>query len=291
METNSRIGTKGETGVETKTAAAIFRENFRLPAGAEPELDLLRSIISCYAGIPYENVTKIIRKFTATHPGERLRRPVEVISGYVENHTGGTCFSLTFCLGSILSASGYRCYPVMADMKRPNIHCALVVEIRRRSYLVDPGYLLGEPVELSGEPVRLATSFGTVELRPRSTARYDLFTVTGGERKWRYRLKANPVPQALFMRYWQESFDLPMMNSLQLTKLTGEGHLYIRNHHLRLTRGESKLNENIRVELESRIEREFGIPGALTAEAREYLERMKNVWRTRVQDGRSNRHR
>lgn len=255
-------------------ARELFYTHFNLSAD-DPELDMLRRIIACYANIPYENLTKIIRKFNYRRPVERLRRPVDVVSGYVEHHTGGTCFSLTFCLGSILAKTGYRCYPVMADMKRPNVHCALVVTIRDKKYIVDPGYLLGEPVELSGTPVRLTTSFGNVELRPRSAMRYDLFTVTGGERKWRYRVRLHPVPQQLFMRYWRESFDLPMMNSLQLTRLTGNGHLYIRNHHLRLRRLDAKVNENIRANLESRIESEFGIPGEITAEARELLEKMK----------------
>ncbi len=267
-----------ESTAGNRDAKTLFCAHFKLPEG-DPDLDMLRGIISCYANIPYENLTKIIRKFTAECPAERLRRPGEVVSGYVENRTGGTCFSLTFCLGSILAKSGYRCYPVMADMKRPNVHCALVITIKEKKYIVDPGYLLGEPVELSGAPVRLTTSFGNVELRPRSATRYDLFTVTGGERKWRYRVRLHPVPQPLFMRYWQESFDLPMMNSLQLTRLTGNGHLYIRNHHLRLRRSDAKINENIRANLETRIESEFGIPDEITAEARELLEKMKQSWR------------
>jgi arylamine N-acetyltransferase len=257
-----------------RDAKTIFMAHFRIPGG-DADLDMLRGIVSCYANIPYENLTKIIRKFTAERNEDRRRGPVEVVSGYIENHTGGTCFSLTFCLGSILTRAGYRCYPVMADMKRPNVHCALVVRIDGRKYIVDPGYLLGEPVELTGAVVRLTTSFGNVELRPRSATRYDLFTVTGGERKWRYRVRLNPVSQRLFMRYWQESFNLPMMNSLQLTRLTKDGHLYIRNHHLRLRRPDGKVNENIRSRLESRIETEFGIPGDITAEARELIERMK----------------
>ncbi|MCK4236758.1 MAG: arylamine N-acetyltransferase [Candidatus Krumholzibacteria bacterium] len=270
--------------LEVQSAKEIFFEHFRIPGG-DPGLEMLRQIVSCYSDIPYENLTKIMRKFTVEKQQDRLRRPVEVMTGYVEQHTGGTCFSLTYCLGSILSSSGYNCYPVMADMKRPNIHCALVVHLGNKRYIVDPGYLLGEPVELAGIPVSFRSSFGTVELRPRSAARYDLYTVTGSERKWRYRVKTEPVSQALFMRYWQESFSLPMMNSLQLTKLTPDGHLYIRSHHLRLRRADMRLNENIRSNLESRIEAEFGIPGAITAAARENLERMKRSWHIHEQGG------
>ncbi len=259
--------------------------HFGIPSG-DADLELLGAVVRGYSHIPYENLTKIIKKFTAQGSTERLRGPGEVIDGYIERRTGGTCFSLTYCLGAILKGAGYECHPVMADMKRPNIHCALVALVRGKRYLIDPGYLLGEPVELTGDASVVETSFGRVELRPRSGERYDLFTVSGGEAKWRYRVKTVPVPRALFLRYWQESFSLPMMNSMQLTKLTDSGHLYIRDHHLRLRRGEEKLNENIRGELERRIEREFGIPADVTAEVREHLERMKESWRTRGRESR-----
>ena len=262
-----------------------FMGHFGIPSG-NADLELLGAVVRGYSHIPYENLTKIIKKFTAPGSTERLRGPGEVIDGYIERRTGGTCFSLTYCLGAILKGAGYECHPVMADMKRPNIHCALVALVRGKRYLIDPGYLLGEPVELTGDASVVETSFGRVELRPRSGERYDLFTVSGGEAKWRYRVKTVPVPRALFLRYWQESFSLPMMNSMQLTKLTDSGHLYIRDHHLRLRRGEEKLNENIRGELERRIEREFGIPADVTAEVREHLERMKESWRTRGRESR-----
>jgi len=259
-------------------AAGLFYGHFRISTG-DPDLDTLKAVVSSFAEVPYENVTKIIRKFRESDPSLRLRGPGEVIKGFIEHHTGGTCFSLTWCLGSILSQAGYSCWPAMADMKRRNIHCALIVRVGAKRYLVDPGYLLGGPVELTGDPVLIPTSFGKVELRPRGTSSYDLFTVSGGEKSWRYRLRTAPVSRAVFFRHWQASFTLPMMNSLQLTKLTGGGHLYIRDHHLRLRRDDVKINENIRSGLEKRIEAEFGIPGDITAEARALIERMKEGWR------------
>jgi arylamine N-acetyltransferase len=276
---------KGLNGID-QSASGIFFGHFGIPSG-DPELDLLAAVVSSFAEIPYENITKIIRKFNEPDHSLRLRGPGEVMKGFVENHTGGTCFSLTWCLGSILSDAGYRCYPAMADMKRRNIHCALIVRVGQKKYLVDPGYLLGDPVLLEGKPVVIATSFGKVEIRPRGAASYDLFTIAGGEKNWRYRLRTTPVSKATFFRHWQNSFSLPMMNSLQLTKLTPGGHLYIRDHHLRLRREDQKLNENIRADLEKRIETEFGIPGDITAEARGMIERMKHQWRIQKQEGRA----
>jgi arylamine N-acetyltransferase len=167
----------------------------------------------------------------------------------------------------------------MADMKRPNIHCALVVEMNGGRYFVDPGYLVGEPVELSDRPVRIETTFGVVELRPRQGERYDLFTLEGQDRKWRYTVKTVAVSHAAFMRHWQDSFALPMMNNLLLTRLTPGGHLYIKNHHLRMKGPRGKANENIRCGLEARIAAEFGISPDITAQAREHLERLRRSWR------------
>jgi len=271
---NNRLASGGEAARE------IFLGHFNLPAG-DPGLEMLRRIVTSYSDIPYENLTKIIKKFTANSPDERLRGPVEVVSGFVERHTGGTCFSLTYCLGSMLSSAGYRCFPVMADMKRPNIHCALAVEMNERRYLVDPGYLVGEPVELAGKPVRIETTFGVVEIRPREGHRYDLFTLDGDGRKWRYTVRTVPVSHAAFMGFWQDSFALPMMNNLLLTRLTPQGHLYIKNHHLRMKGAGGKLNENIRDGFEARIAADFGIPPDVTAQAREHLERLKRTWRAR----------
>ena len=261
-----------------REAREIFLAHFGLSPGG-PDLETLRHIVTSYSNLPYENLTKIIKKFTVGTPDERLRGPVEVVSGYVERHTGGTCFSLTYCLGSILASAGFKCYPVMADMKRSNIHCALVVEMNGKRYFVDPGYLVGEPVELASGPVRIPTTFGVVELRPRQGERYDLFTLEGEDRKWRYTVKTVAVSHAAFMRYWQDSFALPMMNNLLLTRLTPEGHLYIKNHHLRMKGPRGKANENIRSGLEARIAAEFGISPDITAEAREHLERLKATWR------------
>ena len=81
------------------------------------------------------------------------------------------------------------------------------------------------------------------------------------------------------MRHWQDSFSLPMMNNLLLTRLTPQGHLYIKNHHLRMKNMQGKLNENIRSDFEARIASEFGIPPEITAQARAHLEKLKKSWR------------
>jgi arylamine N-acetyltransferase len=252
-------------------AKTMFFEHFSISHG-EPEMEMLQDILARFARLPYENLTKIIAKFSIDDPTLRMRSPEQVIDGFIKNYTGGTCFSLTWCLGSILAESGFRCYPVMADMKRVNIHCALIVHAGEKKFLADPGYLLGGAIGLTGSPVLIDTSFGKVELRPGGSASCDLYTVTGSERKWRYRVRTTPVSKALFFRYWQESFSLSTMNSLKLTRLTDKGHLYIKDDNLRYRLGDRKISENIGQDLYSRIEREFGIPPEITSRAHQFID-------------------
>ena len=66
------------------------------------------------------------------------------------HHLGGTCFSLTYFLEIVLSLHGFQCYPIMADMRYGrNVHCALVVTVDHAKYLVDPGYLLNQPIPVT----------------------------------------------------------------------------------------------------------------------------------------------
>ena len=70
------------------------------------------------------------------------------------------------------------------------------------------------------------------------------------------------------------------------TRLTPQGHLYIKNHHLRMKSPSGKMNENIRNGFEERIAADFGIPPDVTARARGHLERLKRTWRVREGAGR-----
>ncbi|MBN2357298.1 hypothetical protein JXO59_14375, partial [candidate division KSB1 bacterium] len=70
-------------------------------------------------------------------------------------------------------------YIVMADMgRRRNVHCALLLEVERKKYLVDPGYLLTQAMQLNKDRVRLYRSPQSgIEVRfERETERFQLST-------------------------------------------------------------------------------------------------------------------
>jgi len=140
------------------SAAAKFQKYFSLNP-KKPSLPFLKEILFHFLKLPYENISKIIKSENCRQLEEKIRLPEEIISAHIENHLGGTCYSLTFFLNTILTANGFVCYPITAHMKnRKNVHTALVVLLDKKKFLVDPGYLFNEPIPLS----RFSNSFQKV---------------------------------------------------------------------------------------------------------------------------------
>ncbi|HJZ11264.1 MAG TPA: arylamine N-acetyltransferase, partial [Acidobacteriota bacterium] len=177
----------------------------------EPGLSYLTAIAAAFSHLPYENVTKILKNVRATQPAHKLRRTEEVLQDHLRWKTGGTCFSLCNALQEILHRSGFDSYIAMADMHYgANIHCAVVVRVDQKDYLLDPGYLLHDPIPLPGcemEVVR-QTRMNTVLLRYESPAVFSLYTKEAGQTKWRYRLHATRISHQEFTEHWIHSFSL-----------------------------------------------------------------------------------
>jgi arylamine N-acetyltransferase len=250
-----------------KDAANLFLEHFEVDR-SDPDLHLLDKLVKAFAALPYENVTKIIRFHNFSGWEERLRKPAEVVEDHVRIASGGTCFSLTETLGSMLQALGFECHYRMADMHYGiDIHCALIVTLGDSRFLVDPGYLLGRPVPLpSARSVTIDTPFNTVRIE-RGEGSYNLYTQEKGNEKWRYRLKDSAVSEAEFKDHWIRSFSFNMMNNILITRATEEGHLYVRDRHFSKTSRASRESAKIKDDYESTLGRIFGIRNEAIREA------------------------
>jgi arylamine N-acetyltransferase len=240
----------------------LFYSHFSL-AKQRPDLVLLETILAAFSRLPYENISKIIKHGREESMSMKLRLPFEVMEDHARFRLGGTCFSLTFFLQTILSHSGFLCYPVMADMRSgPNTHCAIVVSMESKPVLVDPGYLLNRPMEMNSARPRAYDSEHTgVELvfhRDRRT--HDLYTFNRDQMKWRYRFMDRPVPPAEFLGYWQSSFSWNSMHGLCLTKAERGRMVYIHKTHMRETTTEGKRNFNLKRNLHRTVSDVFGIP-------------------------------
>jgi len=239
-----------------------------------PDLFSLKKILEKFATIPYENISKIIKLSHNWHSDQKLRLPDIVIDEHAKFHLGGTCFSLTFFLETILLRHNFICYPVMADMTAgENIHCAMVVIIDRQQYLVDPGYLLTEPMALNTEKSRLyRSSTGGVELRfNEASQEFNLFTFNQDQKKWRYKFKNQPCAKNDFLKHWQDSFTKPSMHGLCLTKVQKDGMIYIHKNFMRETTFNYKKNYHIKNNFIKTIHNIFSIDKNIIEQAQAAL--------------------
>lgn len=224
------------------------------PSVWQKVLELCNSL----SNVTYENLTKIIRlEQTGSASGARNlddsnQNDVDAWMG------GGTCFSMTWHLYQNLKDMGLNPRLVMGHKRKErNIHCALILpddefnEARLRSanqnviasgeaawqssepfsreYLLDPGYLLFEPLELPlPAPFGQGTAFfplvpNTVRLDRPSMESLALWTGgAGGPMKLRFEYPVAGVSVEEFKQHWAESFYREMMTYPVLNRLDRE---------------------------------------------------------------------
>jgi arylamine N-acetyltransferase len=254
-------------------AVRLFMSHFDLRL-RRPELSFLQEIIEHFAAIPYENISKIIKLNQHWDAESKLRLPEEIINDHISFHLGGTCFSLTFFLQTILTLNDFTCYPVMADMHvGRNSHCCLVTTIDGRKYLIDPGYLLHQPLEIDPARPRLyRTSFAGVQLHFDSTTSfYNLSTFDANETKWRYRFQDRPTPVDEVFQHWHASCWKSTLHGILLTKVMPEGLIYVHKTLMKETSIGGKKNINIKKNYHAAIHDLFHIDPQLIEKAQAAL--------------------
>jgi len=263
-------------------ATSVFLELYGL-APARADRDLLGRVAERFAQLPWENLTKYLKKHGPKHaPGDapsrseagpdvgKLRLSAEVLEDHAAWGTGGTCFSLTNALRRIVTDLGFRAWPVMGDMRHgQNVHCGLVVEAGDGRYLLDPGYLVAEPVPFGvGVPVRIRQTGGELEYRPCADGGLALYSHNErDEHVARYRLRPAPVADGEFLRFWLRSFDSPGMNGLHLNRVTSEGRLSAHDLNLRIDTGREKRNVKLRDRYVEQVSDRFGMDGEIVGRA------------------------
>jgi arylamine N-acetyltransferase len=199
------------------------------------DLDLLKLIAAAFSHLPYENVTKILKHSRSMDSQLQLRRTGEVLEDHLRWNTGGTCFSLCNALLEVLKQNEFDAFIAMGDMHYgTNIHCAVIVRLSDQPYLLDPGYLLHQPIPLlqNGHKVSIRTSMNTVTLKEEERGVVSLYTEESGRQKWRYRLRIIPTDSAEFEKHWIHSFSLNSMETILLSRINETGRIYFRKDRL-----------------------------------------------------------
>ena len=244
-----------------------FTRHFHLEQEAPGEL-LVENVASAFASLPYENLTKILKH---DHEGGVAKRgPEEVIGVHIPLGSGGTCFSLTAALLHVLRGLGLRAEPILADRRYgENSHCALLVWLKDRPHLLDPGYLILKPLPLPGNEdleQRVPTSFNELILRHREQgSKIELHTRQQGALNHRLTFKPEPAEDHDFLEAWDASFGWEMMRYPLLTRVHDGDQLYLQGARFQ----RRSLEEVVRSELSTAedIADRFGLEGGLVKRA------------------------
>jgi len=251
---------------------AGFLRHYNIPAAGPARL-MLGNVAAAFARLPYENITKIIKQEEAESCGKARRYPEEVIRNHIDLGTGGTCFSLTSALLHLVRRLGWKAEYILADRSYgPDTHCALLLWIDGTAHLLDPGYLIVDPIPLPSSGSReYETGFNRIILTRGSgnTGRISLSTVQGDRETYRLTYKSSPVDAGDFYKAWDASFGWDMMRYPLLTRIAGSKQIYLKGTRIQIRRGDDMV-ESLRIrseELVSRIAAEFNIDASVVARA------------------------
>lgn len=256
----------------------------KLPADWEGKPAQIEQVAWAFGHLPYENLSKVVRY--QAHQAPHFETPEEIVEGHLKWGTGGTCFSLTHTLVAFLRAIEVEASPILADRSYgADTHCAVMIGSGDERWIVDPGYLIFEPVLIT-RPVAItrSTPIQSIELVPAGTERWDLFTRPNSTSAnstspppaptFRLTYKTQAVDPAEFERAWRASFDWEMMLYPVVCQVIGSEQIFIKGNRWQSRRAQGVTKAELDPETwTQRLVNELGIRRELIETALRIFER------------------
>ena len=214
-----------------------------------PSLPYLRELFRSFNGkILFESASKIVRDRDVDDPSAKPRRPDRFWSDYLELGSGGTCFARVAAFDALIRGLGFPSRRVMAEIRFPRSHAALVVPIEGREWIVDVGYPL--PEILPFDPAEYETPLGLLRMTSGKDAAVLEFAA-GPEQGRSIRFELGRAPESEFEDAWRRTFvRTSMFLSGVIVRRTAGGRV------LRFHQGEVQiLDEGSRTRIPLRAER------------------------------------
>ncbi len=142
-----------------------------------PTLRYLNRLIHAYIRkVPWESVSRIIKRNITLDTKDCPRLPEEFWQEAIGYGFGGTCFESSLAFYSLLTALGYEGYLTVNDMgDSRGCHAAIVLVLDGQKYLADITIPVHAAVRIDPhKPVRRRTALFDYTLRPTSENKYSV---------------------------------------------------------------------------------------------------------------------
>ena len=142
-----------------------------------PTLRYLNRLIQAYVHkVPWESVSRIIKRHTVLETKDCPRLPQEFWSDAMQHGLGGTCYESSPAFYTLLTALGYEGYLTVNDMgDSRGCHAAIILLLGGQKYLVDNTIPVHAAVRLNPQKaVRRNTTFANYTIRPVQESKYEV---------------------------------------------------------------------------------------------------------------------
>ena len=142
-----------------------------------PTLRYLNRLIHAYIRkVPWESVSRIIKRHTTSETKDCPRLPGEFWSEAMEHGFGGTCFESSLAFYSLLTTLGFEGYLTVNDMGDSiGCHAAIVILLGGQKYLADITIPVHAAIHIdSRKMVKRRTALFDYTLRPASENKYEV---------------------------------------------------------------------------------------------------------------------
>lgn len=140
-----------------------------------PTYEYLNALIGAsIRRVPWESVTRILKRDAASKTADCPRFPREVWNDAMRFGGGGTCFEINYAFFALLNALGFEGYMTLNDMtEAQKCHAAIVILFNGQKYLVDVSVPLPRAVAFfSDSTVYHYTPWLNFTVRPEGENRY-----------------------------------------------------------------------------------------------------------------------
>jgi len=142
-----------------------------------PTLKFLNQLIHTYIRrVPWESVSRIVKRHTTSETRDCPRLPEEFWSDALKYGFGGTCFESSLAFYSLLMTLGYDGYLTVNDMGVSHgCHAAIIILLHGQKFLVDITIPIHAAVRMNPQSiVRRKTLLFDYKIRPIAENKYEV---------------------------------------------------------------------------------------------------------------------